>query len=702
MGRSIVRKIASGVAHRFADAPIRKKLQWLLGTSLAIAITIISGAFVAGQLRLLMQSESRQIEALASVVGANATAALEFGDIATAQELLASMARQKSLQIAAIYDAQGRPFAQYINLDNAHEASAVPVVVDWWGTRIGRFIEVVEPMVQKGRTVGYVYARAEPIAVRQQFRSQVMLGIGVVALAALAAVWISIPLQHVITYPVLELTEAMRSISRTGNLSVRVPVRSADEIGSLAWGFNTLLVYVQETQQALLAVHAELEERVRQRTAALEEAKLAAEQASLAKSQFLANMSHEIRTPMTAILGYTDLLADSTTSEEARQEYIQTIRRNGTHLLGLINDILDLSKIESGKFSIHPVDCNPLTLLGEVLSLLRPRAVAKRLTLSAECRGEVPSTIRTDPMRLRQILVNLLGNAVKFTEHGGVRVEVRFDKPAPETAPEPQGMGSAPSGINGPAIQGILEFAVIDTGPGIAKEDQGKIFDAFVQVDDSMSRRYGGTGLGLTITRRLAELLGGEILLDSELGKGSVFRVRLPIAVPPNAEFVRDWHETALPARTPDRPAVTQTLTLSGRILLVEDGPDNQRLIAFLLKKAGAEVVTASNGQEGIAAVEAAEAEKRPFDCILMDMQMPVLDGYSATRLLRERGCRIPIIAITAHAMQGDRDTCLAAGCDDYLSKPIQRGELIRMAWAYTARNGREAASRELATQAAS
>jgi PAS domain S-box-containing protein len=385
-------------------------------------------------------------------------------------------------------------------------------------------------------------------------------------------------------------------------------------------------------------------------------AKQAAEAASRAKSEFLANMSHEIRTPMGAVLGFADLLLESVTAPEA-VDAVKTIRRNGQYLLDLINGILDLSKIEAGKLTVDREPCSPLEIADEVVALMHVRAEAKSLRLEMKCEGTVPDVIYSDRTRLRQILVNLVGNAIKFTELGLVRVIVR---------------GAA---LAGPL--GFLQFDVTDTGIGMSPEHQTRLFQPFTQADASTSRRFGGTGLGLTISKRLAEMLGGDIFVRSRLGEGSTFTLALPTAPPERAAAAQPRGETTPPA-SPVSPAVDVShLRLSGRVLLAEDGPDNQRLVSFLLRRAGAEIVVADNGQIAVDLARKSLADGTPFDIILMDMQMPVMDGYAATRTLRADGWAGPIIAVTAHAMVEDRQRCLAAGCTDYLPKPIDKAGLL-------------------------
>jgi signal transduction histidine kinase/CheY-like chemotaxis protein len=377
-------------------------------------------------------------------------------------------------------------------------------------------------------------------------------------------------------------------------------------------------------------------------------AKQAADAANEAKSQFLANMSHEIRTPMTAVLGFTDLLVQADSSPEEQREYLDIVQRNGKGLLQLIDDILDLSKIEAGKVTLESVACSPYQVVEDVLSLMRVHAEEKRLRLEACYHHAVPLTIHTDLARLRQILVNLVGNAIKFTEQGGVRILV--------TANED------PAGSR-------LRFAVSDTGIGISPEHLAEIFRPFNQADASLTRRFGGTGLGLTISRRLAWMLGGEITVQSEPGQGSTFTLSIRTAVhaeptPPKAHPIR-------------RDAVHAASPLRGRVLVVEDTPASQFLMRKILTKAGLDVVSAADGDEGCRLAERSAAEGQPFDVILLDMQMPGVDGYEAARRLRQRAWRRPIIAITAHAMAGDRERCLAAGCNDYLAKPISREHLV-------------------------
>lgn len=390
--------------------------------------------------------------------------------------------------------------------------------------------------------------------------------------------------------------------------------------------------------------------------AALRNAKEEAEASNRAKDSFLSHMSHEIRTPLTAILGFAELLADPGTSKDDLPPYARTVQSNAGHLLGLVNDVLDYSKIEAGRMQPESIACGPGAIVAELEAVLGPAALRKGITLALIASPSLPSATLTDPTRLRQILINLVGNAIKFTDCGGVRVEA--------------------------ALRGsLLEFAVSDTGIGISPEGIARLFKPFTQADETTTRRFGGTGLGLSISLKLAELLGGTIRVESTPGRGSCFTLLLPYREPKEA-----------PGPTVRTTECRQTL--SGRVLVAEDAPDIQRLVAHHLRTAGLTVETADNGRIAIERVESARRSGATYDLILIDLNMPVMDGLEATRRLRASGFTAPIVALSARSSSDDCQHALDAGCNDYASKPIPRQKLLDLVanWLAAATGARRAA----------
>jgi len=426
---------------------------------------------------------------------------------------------------------------------------------------------------------------------------------------------------------------------------------SSEEGGHRTW--NGMLFDITERREA--------EEQLREYSLALEDANQSlqevtekAQAATRAKTEFLANMSHEIRTPMTAILGYTDILNERVEDKENR-ESLEVIREHGNYLLQVINDILDLSTIEAGKLDLKYQRISVFQLLHHIQELVRVRAHEKGLSLTVEYDGPMPAVLRTDPVRLRQILLNLISNAIKFTERGGVRILVRFH--------------------NDDVSLPILEFEIRDTGAGMNQEQIGELFEPFTQADASAGRKHGGTGLGLSISKRLAEMLGGTITVESWEGKGSRFRVLVGTGLMDDLKLVSAEEGLAFLNIPEELPLGPERLNL--RILLAEDNRTNQRLIRRILEKLGAWVGIVENGREAVDAALAAAGRGEMYDAVLMDIQMPGMDGLEATRELRAQGYAGPIIALTAHAMEMDRQACLDAGCDDHCTKPVDRHKLV-------------------------
>lgn len=491
---------------------------------------------------------------------------------------------------------------------------------------------------------------------------------------------------------------AIDAAARVSELQVRVRHLEAEQDTLKASYEATITSVVEERErraQEERAYVVRLENEVTRRSADLRQALDDANRANRAKGEFLANMSHEIRTPMTAILGFAENLLNPHLTEAERLDAVHTVRRNGEHLLQILNDVLDLSKMEAGRFDICLAPCSPIEVIADAQSLMRVPASSKGITLDVAFDGPIPETIHSDAIRLRQILFNLLSNAIKFTEKGGVRLVARISPECPALpCAADAGPVSAEAAHQGEAVvpasppRGpFLQFDVIDSGIGMSEEQQKAIFHPFTQADASLTRKYGGTGLGLAISLRLAEMLGGTITCESVPSQGSTFHVW--VAAGSLEGVARKEQPSTATLLRPDAETNEPAKRLNCRILLAEDGPDNQRLISFILKKSGADVQIAENGRIAFETALAAEKDGSPFDIILMDMQMPEIDGYEATSILRSKGYAGTIIALTAHALGSDRDKCLKAGCDDYAVKPIDRHKLVEIIAAHLARRQR-------------
>ena len=638
----------------FHNLSIKRKLTLLAMITCGVGLLAACVMFMVIDIVACRKDMVRNLKIYAAMVASNSTAALTFNDVNDATQTLRSLRSNPHVVDAFIFSPDEKVFATYTRDQTVQSTRPDRVLSDTHRFANGH-LEIFETVEFEGRRIGTVFVRSDLRELTSRIAKYVIAVLGVFLAASGLALLFASRLQRFISAPIQHLADTAKVVSEQKNYSVRAVKTGQDELGLLMDGFNNMLEQIQMRDAGLKAHQDHLEEQVASRTEQLRklnrelsDARDRAEAASRAKTNFLANMSHEIRTPMTAIIGYSDMMLEPDQSLSDRQDCLQVIRRNGRHLLELINDVLDISKIEAGKMAVERIACELPQLVADVASLMRARAIDKSLDFKVTFKGPIPQQIATDALRIKQILVNLLGNAIKFTHMGQIELSVEC--------------------IQG-ADSSQIRFDISDTGIGMTQAQVAQLFQPFSQADESMSRKYGGTGLGLTISKRLASLLGGDITVRSRPGEGSTFTVTIdggPLAGVPMRTGVTESLTAASSA-----PA-ERKIRLRGRILLAEDGPDNQRLISTHLRKAGADVTIADNGR---IAVEMARSER--FDLIIMDMQMPELDGYGATSELRRRGFHQPIVALTAHAMAEDRARCIQAGCTDYLTKPIDKLQLL-------------------------
>lgn len=646
-------------------ATIGQKIAYLILFVSLITLSLGGAAFIAYQFVSARHALVHDLTTQAAIISNLASAALAFSDNQGAHEILASLKAKPNILEGTIYTPAGDVFAYFQRFNEKPTASVALLGVSAEPSSYQQhgILYVVYPIVLEQQWLGRVYLSSSLAMLYQQVWQVVGIAMAVLVASWVIALLLGQRLASRLTQPLRRLTTAIEQVSKTRDYSLQVSDNhSQDEIGLLTQHFNAMLREINARDQALNTLNDHLELTVQERTRDLQQAKLRAESADRAKTTFLANMSHEIRTPLTAIMGFISLLIQKGYTEAERMNFIDTVHRNSQYLLHIISDILDISKIESGEMQVELTDFSLLDVLLDLDSMMRVKAQEKNIPFMIEILGKMPDRVRSDPVKMRQILTNLIGNAIKFTHQGEVRVEVRVE-------------------LQPPATDGWIYLVVRDTGIGIPYAQQQAVFQPFKQADASTTRTYGGTGLGLAITQSLIHLLGGKITLQSHPGFGSQFSVRLPSGPLTQRQWLEKSSLLAAPVLSTE-PA-TDIPKLGGRVLLVEDGEDNQLLLSHYLNAAGIAITIRDNGLTGYHEALAQWRQGTGYDLILCDMQMPVMDGYTAVRHLRAEGYPGPIVALTAHALEGDRTQCLQAGCNDYCSKPVSQAHLLKVLATY-------------------